>query len=76
MNNIDELRRKVAWLESRLDQVETELAQLNTMLVDCGFPEGVETLKATIEDLMSEANDHSQLPPDDRPPTQTYDPFA
>ena len=77
MNNIVELRRKVAWLESRLDQLETEIGQLNHMLVDCGFPEGIETLKATINDLLAEASDPSQLPPDDRPPpTQTFDPFV
>lgn len=76
MNNTEELRRKVAWLESKLDQIETELVNLNGMLVDCGFPEGVATLKATIEDLLSEANDPTRLPPDDRPGTQTLDPFA
>lgn len=77
MNIVEELRKKVAYLESRSDMLETELGQLNTMLVDCGFPEGVETLKATIEDLLSEANDPSQLPPDDdRPSTQTYNPFV
>ncbi len=72
-----ELRRKVAWLESKVDMLETELVKLNTMLVDCGFPEGVETLKATISDLLAEANDPSQLPPDeDGPYTQTLNPFA
>jgi len=70
-----ELRNKVARLESRLDQVESELIYLNDLLLNCGFPEGVETLKTTIEELLAQANDPFQLPPDDRPPT-TLDPFA
>jgi len=77
MNTQEELRRKVAGLESKVDLLETELGRLNSMLLDCGFPEGIETLKATIQDLLDEANDLSQLPPeDDRPNTQTLDPFA
>ncbi|MBS0629972.1 MAG: hypothetical protein JSS30_07120 [Verrucomicrobia bacterium] len=72
VNTVNELRRKVAWLESKVDMLETELLKLNAMLIDCGFPEGVETLKATIQDLLAEANDpSSQFPPeDDRPHTQ------
>ena len=73
----EELLRKVAWLESRLDQVETELSTLNQMLILCGFPDGVRTLKATINELLE---DTGQMPypqnPEDYPPTQTYDPFA
>lgn len=77
MNNHDELRKRIAWLETKVDMLETELVRLNTMLVDCGFPEGIETLKSTIEDLLAEANDPSRFPPeDDRPSTQTYDPFV
>jgi len=73
----EELQRKVAWLESRLDQVETELSQLHQMLILCGFPDGVRTLKATINELLDEVGD-SPYPhnPDDYPPTQTFDPFS
>lgn len=72
MNTHQELRRNVAQLESKVDLLETELGNLNFMLIECGFPEGVETLKATIQDLLEEAGDASQLPPDDdRPSTQT-----
>lgn len=76
MNNKIELNRKVAHLESRLDQVETELEYLNTLLLHSGFPEGVKTLKTTIEQLLGEAGHPYQLPTDDYPPTQTSDPFV
>ena len=52
-----ELQKKVARLESRLYQVESERSHLNTLLIDCGFPQGIQSLKATIEDLMAEADD-------------------
>lgn len=53
--NKDELLRRIAWLESRLDQVETELSSLNHLLLECGFPEGVTTLKTTLNELLEEA---------------------
>lgn len=73
----EELQRKVAWLESRLDQVETELSQLNQMLILCGFPDGVRTLKATINELLEDVG-NSPYPqnPEDFPGTQTFDPFS
>lgn len=78
MENKEELKRRIAWLESRLDQVETELGHLNQLLQDCGFPEGIRTLKATIDELLSEAGDlYYPLENDeDHPPTQTFNPFA
>jgi len=75
MDNKDEMRRRIASLESRLDQAETELTYLNGLLMDSGFPEGIKTLKATIEELLSDIGDPFQLPPEDLPPTQTFDPF-
>jgi hypothetical protein len=71
----EQLKRKVAWLESRLDQVETELSQLNQQLILCGFPGGVKTLKSTINDLLAEGPLHPHNP-EDYPPTQTFDPFS
>ncbi|MDN3506341.1 MAG: hypothetical protein P0S96_03830 [Simkaniaceae bacterium] len=71
----EELQKRVAWLESRLDQTESELAHLNELLLDCGFPEGVYTLKATIEELLEEANRPYPHSPEDYPP-QTFDPFG
>ncbi|MCI0382616.1 MAG: hypothetical protein L0207_06170 [Chlamydiae bacterium] len=49
-----ELNNKVANLESKLDLVESELSYLNKILVECGFPEGIQTLKQTVEDLLSQ----------------------
>lgn len=51
---INELERKVAGLESQLDLFLTERAELDQMLVRCGFPEGITTLKATVAELLSE----------------------
>ncbi|NGX39093.1 MAG: hypothetical protein KR126chlam1_00413 [Chlamydiae bacterium] len=77
MNNTKQLYRKIAGLESRLDQYESEFTYLDILLRDCGFPEGLNTLKTTIQELLKEANDPSQLPIDeDDFPTQTLDPFA
>lgn len=78
MENKDELNKRIAWLESRLDQVETELSHLNQLLENCGFPEGVKTLKNTISELLAEAEDlYFPLDnEDDLPPTQTFNPFA
>ena len=49
-----DLRSKIAQLESKVDMLEAELGYLNEMLVRCGFPEGIMTLKATVEELLSE----------------------
>lgn len=60
MNNNDEiglLRSKVAALESKLDMLETEFQYLNGILVDCGFSNGIETLKMTVEEVISERLD-------------------
>lgn len=72
MENNQELRRRVAFLESRLDQLESEFAYVNKLLLDCGFPEGVESLKATIEDLLEDIKIDPK-PKKDKP--QTFDFF-
>lgn len=71
----EELQKRVAWLESRLDQTESELGHLNELLLDCGFPEGLHTLKVTIEELLEEANRSNPHSSEDYPP-QTFDPFG
>lgn len=45
----------MAAMESRIDHLETELSYLNTLLISCGFPEGITTLKETAEELLSES---------------------
>ena len=52
MNNL--MQNKIAQLESKVDQLEAELSYLNDVLVRCGFPEGIETLKATALELLEE----------------------
>lgn len=61
-----ELKRRVSQLESRLDQREAELSYLNTLLLNCGFPEGIQSLKYTIEDLLRDESSQSHSFPPDR----------
>ncbi|MBM3201346.1 MAG: hypothetical protein FJZ56_02935 [Chlamydiae bacterium] len=51
------LETKLAALESQLDMMETELSYLNEILVECGFPQGINTLRKTVEDLIQEQRD-------------------
>lgn len=51
-----ELQSKVACLESKVDMLESELAYLNTLLVRCGFPKGIDTLKSTVEEILTETS--------------------
>jgi hypothetical protein len=52
------LETKLAALESQLDMMETELSYLNQILLDCGFPKGLATLRETVEELLHE-NSHA-----------------
>ena len=56
MDNIDynKLLGTIASLESKVDMLESELSYLNEILIRCGFPEGISTLKATVEELLEE----------------------
>jgi hypothetical protein len=53
-NTLHQLKAKVACLESKVDMLESELTYLNGMLVRCGFPDGISTLKETVQELLSE----------------------
>jgi hypothetical protein len=53
-NTLHQLKARVASLESKIDMLESELMYLNDMLVRCGFPEGVKTLKETVQELLAE----------------------
>jgi len=44
----------IAVLESRVDHLETELSYLNKILIQCGFPEGVATLKESVMEMLQE----------------------
>lgn len=51
MNN-KEKDARIALLETQVDYFESELTYLNRLLINCGFTEGVQTLKRTVEDLL------------------------
>ncbi len=53
-NTNNELLAKIASLESHVDMLESELTYMNEILVRCGFPEGIKTLKETVEELLAE----------------------
>jgi hypothetical protein len=44
--------KKIATLESLVDHLKTEISNLNQILVDCGFAEGISTLKEAAAELM------------------------
>ncbi|MFA6118770.1 MAG: hypothetical protein WCT85_01830 [Parachlamydiales bacterium] len=50
--DIKKLLNKIAKLESKLDQAETEIDQLNKLLIECGFQRGIETLKSTAQETI------------------------
>ena len=41
-------------LESRVDLLETELSSLDKLLKKSGFPEGIQTLKGAVEEILKE----------------------
>lgn len=49
-----EALRTIAALESKVDLLEAELTYLNDLLIRCGFPDGITTLKSTVEELLEE----------------------
>lgn len=50
----DKLLKRISELESLNDQLQTELRYLDKLLKRAGFEEGVQTMKATIEELLQE----------------------
>ncbi len=55
MNNTTELNSKIAGLESQVDYLESELGYIDQLLLKCGFPEGIKTLKKTVEELLCDS---------------------
>jgi hypothetical protein len=47
-----DLNKKIAILESLVDHLKTELSYLNQILVECGFSDGVITLKQAAEEMI------------------------
>jgi hypothetical protein len=64
MNNNRLLKSNVAALESQVDMLESELSYFNEILMLCGFPEGIITLKATVEELIAE---EAEFPHQEKP---------
>ena len=58
MNN--NLLKKIAKLESKVDHFETEFDYLNKILKECGFPEGIKTLKHTALELIVDSKISSE----------------
>ena len=54
MDNKKELISRIAHLESKVDMLEAELVYLNQILIQSGFPEGIKTLKSTVEEVLLE----------------------
>lgn len=46
--------KKIAALESLVDYLKTELVYLNQILTECGFSEGIATLKQTVEEFLKQ----------------------
>ncbi len=63
MQNLDleALKTKIASLESQVDHLETELTFLNERLIACGFPEGIESLKASVEEILADQESYPFL---------------
>ena len=53
-NTLLQLKARVACLESKIDMLESELMYLNDTLMRVGFPEGIKTLKETVQELLAE----------------------
>ena len=59
MSEEEHLKMTIASLESKVDLLEAELAYLNQLLLRFGFPEGIDSLKLAIEELL----DDGEMPP-------------
>lgn len=55
--NQQEMKAKLAGLESKCDVLETELEYLNRLLMRCGFSDGLASFKLTVEALLKEDGD-------------------
>ena len=64
-DEVHKLKTLIATLESRVDMLESELEYINQLLLKFGFPEGIESLKLAIEELLDD--DDFPPPPNPRP---------
>jgi len=54
-----ELKKMAAYLESKVDLLETELGYLDDMLRRCGFPEGIQSLKLAVAEVLKNKESES-----------------
>ncbi len=54
MDKMTKLLSQRAALESKLDLMEAEAGHLHQLLVRCGFPKGVESLKIAANEILAE----------------------
>lgn len=52
MDNKHYYEGMIAKLESKVDLLEAELVYLDKVLSHCGFPEGIQTLKKAVEEML------------------------
>jgi hypothetical protein len=52
MENAKKLLQAIASLESKVDFLETEQTHVNHLLKECGFPQGIQSLKETIQEIL------------------------
>ncbi len=58
--SIEELYKEVAFLETKLDVVESQFTDLDLLLRKCGFESGIASLKATVTSLLEESEEDSR----------------
>ncbi|MCH9620706.1 MAG: hypothetical protein S4CHLAM20_01070 [Chlamydiia bacterium] len=58
MNKEKQLLQNLARLESQVDALESEVSHLDVLLRQAGFPEGLDTLRSTVEELLTEVEDN------------------
>lgn len=56
----NQLKTRVAALESQVDLLEAERIYLHEKLILCGFPEGISTLKETMQEYLEETISQEQ----------------
>ncbi len=62
-NQPPELKSIIASLESKVDLLEAELSYVHRLLLQIGFPDGINGLKLTIEELLDTDEEGKHPPP-------------
>lgn len=57
----NELLKKIAKLESLVDQLQSEMNYIDTLLREVGFEEGLETLKEAAIELIDKKKDFDEF---------------